>query len=105
QSFTAFITSTFAGEGRDGCNTTQQLFHRVISCVYQNRFAPQNRRYTDLLPMLGVLLFFQLVASFRYTAITRCVVAPREFDGMADLFPLEIDRTIGSLFSVSPSEN
>src|SRR5690606_31211640 len=55
--------------------------------------------------MLGILPLFQLVASFGDTAQALQIVAPRQLDGVADLLAVEVNRSVGSLFSVCPSEN
>src|SRR5690606_24161914 len=105
QRFAAFRTCAFARERRDRCDAAQQLFQGIVGRMDQDSFTSEDSGYADLLPVLGVFSLFQLITPLRNAADPWNVVPIRQLDGVADFLVLKIDRAIGALFSVNPSEN
>src|SRR5690606_21671800 len=105
QRFATVVAGAFARERRDRCDATQQLLQGIVGRVDQDGFAVKGGRDANLLAVLGVFPLFEFITPFGDAADPRNVVPIRQLDGMADFLVLKIDRAIGSLLSVNPSEN
>src|SRR5690606_33083088 len=77
----------------------------IVGGMDKDCLSPQHRRYTDLLAMLAVSFLLQQIASLRDAAQPRGIVAPRQLDGMADMFTVKSDTSVGSLCSIFPLED
>src|SRR5690606_530346 len=103
--FAAFGAPAVARQCGDRCNTPQQLTRCIIGGMDKDCLPPQHRRYADLLTVLGIAFLLQEIAPLGDAAQPLEIIAPRQFYGMADMFTVKSDTSVGSLCSIFPLED